>query len=65
MNINNICIIFFSFNLELCLTSNIKCKTVSAYMYHQFKYLYKAGHPITIGVSMKNKIYHSIKIQKN
>lgn len=34
-------------------------------MYHQFKYLYKAGHPITIGVSMKNKIYHSIKIQKN
>ncbi|KYN13501.1 Adenosine deaminase-like protein [Trachymyrmex cornetzi] len=39
--------------VELCLTSNIKCKTVSSYMYHQFKYLYKAGHPITIGTDDK------------
>ncbi|TGZ37181.1 Adenosine deaminase-like protein [Temnothorax longispinosus] len=39
--------------VELCLTSNIKCKTVPSYMYHQFKYLYKAGHPITIGTDDK------------
>jgi len=46
--------IFSFYLLELCLTSNIKCKTVLSYKYHQFKYLYKAGHPITIGVSVKN-----------
>lgn len=39
--------------VELCLTSNIKCKTVSAYISHQFTYLYKAGHPITIGTDDK------------
>ncbi|XP_011157608.2 adenosine deaminase-like protein [Solenopsis invicta] len=39
--------------VELCLTSNIKCQTVPAYMYHQFKYLYEAGHPITIGTDDK------------
>ncbi|XP_070531272.1 N6-Methyl-AMP deaminase isoform X2 [Cardiocondyla obscurior] len=39
--------------VELCLTSNIKCKTVSNYMCHQFKYLYEAGHPITIGTDDK------------
>ncbi|XP_024875901.1 adenosine deaminase-like protein isoform X1 [Temnothorax curvispinosus] len=39
--------------VELCLTSNIKCKTVPSYMYHQFKYLYKAGHPITIATDDK------------
>jgi len=27
-------------------------------MYHQFKYLYKAGHPIAIGVSIKNNMYY-------
>ncbi|XP_011864730.1 PREDICTED: adenosine deaminase-like protein [Vollenhovia emeryi] len=39
--------------VELCLTSNIKCKTVPSYMHHQFKYLYKVGHPITIGTDDK------------
>ncbi|EFN89253.1 adenosine deaminase-like protein [Harpegnathos saltator] len=39
--------------VELCLTSNIKCKTVSSYAVHHFKYLYKAGHPITIGTDDK------------
>jgi len=39
--------------VELCLTSNIKCKTVSSYMCHHFQYLYKAGHPITIGTDDK------------
>lgn len=39
--------------VELCLTSNIKCNTVPSYMYHQFKYLYKARHPITIGTDDK------------
>lgn len=56
MSLNNVYTLLF-FNLELCLTSNIKCKTVSSYMYHQFKYLYEAGHPITIGVSIKNNIH--------
>ncbi|XP_050450362.1 adenosine deaminase-like protein isoform X1 [Cataglyphis hispanica] len=37
--------------VELCLTSNVKCKTVPSYISHQFKYLYEAGHPITIGAS--------------
>ncbi|XP_012530473.1 adenosine deaminase-like protein [Monomorium pharaonis] len=39
--------------VELCLTSNIKCKTVPSYVYHQFKYLYEAGHPITIATDDK------------
>ncbi|XP_011648396.1 adenosine deaminase-like protein [Pogonomyrmex barbatus] len=39
--------------VELCLTSNVKCKTVSSYMNHQFNYLYKARHPITIGTDDK------------
>ncbi|XP_070150403.1 N6-Methyl-AMP deaminase [Polyergus mexicanus] len=39
--------------VELCLTSNVKCKTVPSYASHQFKYLYEAGHPITIGTDDK------------
>ncbi|XP_050450363.1 adenosine deaminase-like protein isoform X2 [Cataglyphis hispanica] len=39
--------------VELCLTSNVKCKTVPSYISHQFKYLYEAGHPITIGTDDK------------
>ncbi|CAL1688782.1 unnamed protein product [Lasius platythorax] len=39
--------------VELCLTSNIKCKTVPSYVSHQFKYLYEKGHPITIGTDDK------------
>ncbi|XP_072757087.1 N6-Methyl-AMP deaminase isoform X2 [Anoplolepis gracilipes] len=35
--------------VELCLTSNVKCKTVPSYASHQFKYLYEVGHPVTIG----------------
>ncbi|KAF7379573.1 adenosine deaminase-like protein [Vespula maculifrons] len=34
--------------VELCLTSNIICETVSCYEDHQFKYLYESGHPISI-----------------
>ena len=43
--------VIFIFHLELCLTSNIQCKTVSTYESHQFKYLYEVGHPICLGVS--------------
>ncbi|KAK2842441.1 hypothetical protein Q5P01_012641 [Channa striata] len=34
--------------LELCLTSNIKGKTVPCYSKHHFKYWYQLGHPIVI-----------------
>ncbi|EZA47964.1 hypothetical protein DMN91_011425 [Ooceraea biroi] len=39
--------------VELCLTSNVKCKTISSYASHHFKYLHQAGHPITIGTDDK------------
>ncbi|XP_033221577.1 adenosine deaminase-like protein isoform X2 [Belonocnema kinseyi] len=34
--------------VELCLSSNVKTKSVPTYSHHQFKYLYKVGHPICI-----------------
>ncbi|XP_058804153.1 adenosine deaminase-like protein [Phymastichus coffea] len=34
--------------VELCLTSNIKCKTVLTYDVHHFQYLYESKHPICI-----------------
>ncbi|KAF4526768.1 hypothetical protein B566_EDAN012306 [Ephemera danica] len=34
--------------LELCLTSNIKCKTVPSYDMHHFKYLFEANYPIAL-----------------
>lgn len=34
--------------VELCLTSNVLCKTVPSYAFHQFKYLYEAGHPVCL-----------------
>nr|XP_012235884.1 PREDICTED: adenosine deaminase-like protein isoform X2 [Linepithema humile] len=43
----------FKIPVELCLTSNVKCKTVKSYIDHQFKYLYEAGHPISIGTDDK------------
>ncbi|XP_053999473.1 adenosine deaminase-like protein isoform X2 [Hylaeus anthracinus] len=37
--------------VELCLTSNVQCKTVPSYESHQFKYFYEAKHPICLCVS--------------
>ncbi|XP_076176171.1 adenosine deaminase-like protein isoform X2 [Ptiloglossa arizonensis] len=34
--------------VELCLTSNVQCKTVPSYASHHFKYLYEAGHPVCL-----------------
>lgn len=56
--------IFSSFYLELCLTSNIKCRTVPSYASHQFKYFHEAGHPITIGVSIWGKYGRDIHISR-
>ncbi|KAG7198140.1 hypothetical protein KM043_005559 [Ampulex compressa] len=39
--------------IELCLTSNIKCKTVPSYTAHQFKHFYDAGHPICLATDDK------------
>ncbi|KAK2579473.1 hypothetical protein KPH14_010787 [Odynerus spinipes] len=39
--------------IELCLTSNVKCKTVPSYVDHHFKYFYEAGHPICIATDDK------------
>ncbi|XP_034935631.1 adenosine deaminase-like protein [Chelonus insularis] len=40
--------------IELCITSNIKCQTVSDYSKHQFNYFYKANHPICIATDDKS-----------
>lgn len=37
--------------VEICITSNLKCKTVDSVGNHQFKHLYNAGHPVILGVS--------------
>ncbi|XP_011494029.1 PREDICTED: adenosine deaminase-like protein [Ceratosolen solmsi marchali] len=34
--------------VEICLTSNVKCKTVANYSSHHFKYLYESKHPVCI-----------------
>ncbi|XP_026668459.1 adenosine deaminase-like protein isoform X2 [Ceratina calcarata] len=39
--------------VELCLTSNVQCKTVPTYEAHQFKYLYEAGHPVCLATDDK------------
>lgn len=39
--------------VELCLTSNVQCKTVPNYETHQFKYLYEAGHPVCLATDDK------------
>lgn len=39
--------------IELCLTSNVKCKTVPSYADHHFKYFYKVGHPLCIATDDK------------
>ncbi|XP_012286451.1 adenosine deaminase-like protein [Orussus abietinus] len=39
--------------VELCLTSNVKCKTVPSYESHHFKYLYENGHPLCISTDDK------------
>lgn len=38
--------------VELCITSNIKCKTVESYEKHHFKLLYNVKHPISLAVSI-------------
>lgn len=39
--------------VELCPTSNIKCRTVPNYESHHLKYLYQAGHPICVSTDDK------------
>lgn len=39
------------FLLELCLTSNVKGRTVPSYSQHHFRYWYQLGHPCVICVS--------------
>ncbi|CAL7936842.1 unnamed protein product [Xylocopa violacea] len=46
--------------VELCLTSNVRCKTVPTYEIHQFKYLYEAGHPICLGTDDKGVFHTSL-----
>ncbi|XP_043602341.1 adenosine deaminase-like protein isoform X1 [Bombus pyrosoma] len=46
--------------VELCLTSNVQCKTVPTYESHQFKYLFEAGHPICLGTDDKGVFHTSL-----
>lgn len=39
--------------VELCLTSNVMCKTVPTYEAHQFKYFYEANHPVCLSTDDK------------
>lgn len=41
--------------VELCITSNVKCKTVLVPEEHHFKNFYKKKHPITLAVSRQKK----------
>ncbi|XP_065198797.1 adenosine deaminase-like protein [Sycon ciliatum] len=36
------------FPLEACLTSNVKCRTVTSYSDHHFLYWFSRGHPLCI-----------------
>ena len=38
--------------LEMCLTSNVKGRTVASYSEHHFSYWYKEGHPVVVCVSL-------------
>ena len=50
--------------VEICITSNIKCKTVNSYDEHHFKFLYENKHPITLCVSniLKSFLYFLVGI---
>ena len=45
--------------LEICLTSNVKCKTAKSYKDHHVKHLLAANHPFAIctDVRVNNIIY--------
>ena len=45
--------------LEICLTSNVKCKTAKSYKDHHVKHLLAANHPFAIctDVRVNNMIY--------
>lgn len=46
--------------VELCLTSNVRCKTVPTYESHQFKYLFEVGHPICLSTDDKGVFHTSL-----
>ncbi|XP_017788379.1 PREDICTED: adenosine deaminase-like protein [Habropoda laboriosa] len=46
--------------VELCLTSNVQCKTVPAYESHHFKYLHEAGHPVCLATDDKGVFHTSL-----
>ncbi|XP_076675439.1 adenosine deaminase-like protein isoform X2 [Andrena cerasifolii] len=46
--------------IELCLTSNVQCKTVPSYGCHQFKYLYEAEHPVCLATDDKGVFHTSL-----
>ncbi|XP_043279133.1 adenosine deaminase-like protein [Venturia canescens] len=49
--------------VELCLTSNVKCKTVPSYEQHHFAYLYHARHPICIATDDKGVFDTSLSME--
>ncbi|XP_070541995.1 N6-Methyl-AMP deaminase-like isoform X2 [Ptychodera flava] len=46
--------------LELCLTSNVMCKTVPTYDNHHFKFWYDSQHPVTIATDDKGVFLTSL-----
>lgn len=49
---------FICFTTELCLTSNVKTKTVLSYSEHHMGYWYSKQHPCIVCVSIHIQHYH-------
>ncbi|KAL0279030.1 UNVERIFIED_CONTAM: hypothetical protein PYX00_000676 [Menopon gallinae] len=44
--------------VEICITSNLRCRTVDCPEKHHFRLLYSAGHPVILGTDDKS-IFHT------